>query len=490
MVSEQNNTVIVGGGISGLYSALLAVESGQTNVHVYEGSNRLGGKIQSANLNGQTLNMGAEFIDADHKRLVNLCQRLGLGLQECHDQKNYAFQDASGKMVPDFLQKYQPIARQIIQDREILEKSPNSPYAQQLKSMTLAEYLTMVQKNTPVEEKRDVFKLIWDTVTFNSNRVPMRIVNVAAQAYGSESGQTPNNASAAQFINETSPSPDKFLDSDCGYRVQGGTEAMIHALRAHLEARGVKFHMGEKLQVAQKNPHGGVDLSFASANGTHQVHASKTILALPAYALGSIGGLQSFGLSAAEQQKLASEQYTNSVKFTVAVKPGVQLPSLNMFSAGMQCWTPAPGFVTFLANQQDGVQPAMLVRQHLEAYAKAYGNGKTADELFEMGQGKVAFANPGKAACYASPSPADMLVNDRLYKKVEVLADQGLGVVGTYMPHEGSVGFMECGAAAAERVHARMQEIDQSESLSKTLYQEREVARRASTQMHAHGAIA
>lgn len=452
------DTVVIGGGISGLYSALLAVDSGQKNIHVFEASQRLGGKIVSQTMpDGQVLNMGAEFIDNEHARIVALCKRLHIPLHPCIDQKKALFQGPDGRVVPDFIEQYAPIARQVIRDREAIEAAPDGPYAQQMKSISLADYLAHLQATVPVNDDRSFIGKVWDFCTFRPTRVSDEIIHIAANSFTGEAGQPVQNITAAQFIAETSPEVGQFLGCGESSRVEGGTQAMIDALHKHLEAHGVKFHFGEKLEAATKGAHGGVDLTLTSAKGTQQIHSKTAVIGLPTYALAHVRGLETFGLPPQASQMLADVQYTNNMKITIPIKSGVNVPLLNLFQPhGVESWSPAPGYLTFLCTQHDGLTPPQLIRQCTEDYAKAYGQGKTAADIFDIGPGKVALANPGKAGCWSTAHPKNAVANEQLFAAMESLADQGLGIVGTYMPLEGSVGFMECGAASAERAHARL----------------------------------
>jgi hypothetical protein len=489
--SANPGTAIVGGGISGLYSALLALDSGQRDIHVYEATDRVGGKIKSTTVNGQVLNMGAEFIDDEHSHIVDLVNRLqhdpefrakypgfvdALELQPCIDQKTALFQGPDGKVDRNFITQYAPVAEQVIHDREIMES--NLAYAAQLKSMPLPAYLNHLHETVTTDAQQGLLTRLWHKLTLQSNRVPMSVIAMAADSFSGEGGQPVANITAAQFIAETSPTVTQFLGCGASSRVKGGTHAMIEALHHYLEDKGVHFHFGEKLESATKGAQGGVDLTFASANGTHSLHTPNAMIGLPSYALAGVKGLETFGLPPQATQMLADVQYTNNVKFTIPLKPGVQVPQLNLFSpGGVESWTPAPGFLTFLCNNHDGLKPAQLVKQCVDSYVAAYGQGKTADDLFDMGPGKIAMANPGKAGCWSTPSHKNAVANEQLFKKMESLADQGLGLVGTYMPlDDGGVGFMECGAASAERVHARMmaaaQERSQEAAMPRTHFQD------------------
>src|ERR1044071_4237266 len=173
----KHETCIVGAGISGLYSALCAIDSGQKNVHVYEALDRPGGKIRSQVLNGLTFNMGGEFIDTDDERTVALCKRLGLNLIECTDQKEYGFQGANGEIVEDFLSQYAPVSEKIISDRREIQAHPDGTLSHHLKELSLIEYIIELGH------------------TDSLKHIPSLILKIAMESYAGEVGQPPQSIS-------------------------------------------------------------------------------------------------------------------------------------------------------------------------------------------------------------------------------------------------------------------------------------------------------
>jgi hypothetical protein len=429
---SEPKTCIIGGGISGLYAALCLVDSGQTNVHVYEALNRLGGKIRSDVLNGLTFNMGGEFIDTDDELTIALCKRLGLNLIECTDQKEYGFQGPNGEIVNDFLSQYAPISEKIIADRREIQAHPDGMLSHHLKRLSLIEYITEISHTDPLKH------------------IPPLILEIAMESYAGEVGQPPQNISATQFIEETMRCAQKFLVSDCGYRVERGTEAIIELLQEYLLSHGVLFHFGERLESVVKQSGGNIKLRFVSSNGSRQENSDKVIIGLPAYALCKVDGLPSFGLPFQIKELLENVQYANLIKFTLAVKPGVCLPNINLFSVDVQSYSPAPGYITFLSHNRKSLTPALLLKENLQLYAA--GLGKSAEELFDTSPEHIIFENPGNLACFSTPSPEHRAANEQLFKQLESLAHQGMNIVGTYFPYKGAIGFMECGLASVQRL--------------------------------------
>lgn len=439
---------VIGGGITGLTAAYEAMKRGEKNIHVYEATNRMGGKIQSGMVGGQTINRGAEFIDSGHAHLIELARDMKVGFVENKGMEKETFLHLDGRPMPDteFYEAYKPYAQQVMADRAEIERNPQGERAKYLSTLTLDQYAAQLGQSIP-PVNRSFWRMLADTVMLRAND-NARIAEIAAKSFASEMGQPLSNISATQFMAETSSDVETFLASDCKYRVKGGTEALIVKLRETLAANGVKFHTGAQLASATKSARGGVNLAFADSN--LNTHASKTILALPSYAFKDIQGLDTLGFAPAAQQQLADTQYTNSFKLTVAFKPGMATPDGAFYSPnGFQCWSPAPGLLTFLSNADEiGAKPAkQVIMERLEAYAKVHGS--SAEKMFDLS--KLDYNNPGKQACYATPKPGQAQALEALRGHLPALAKNGVGVAGTFMPIDGCVGFMECGVLSAKQ---------------------------------------
>jgi monoamine oxidase len=375
---QQPELAIIGGGITGLAAAYEAVKRGQSNIHVYEASNRLDGKIQSGQVNGITINRGAEFIDGDHEHLIALAHELGVNLVENTGMAREEFVRPNGKVMAadDFYAAYKPYAEQIIRDREEIARNPNGQLAQLLGKLTLDQYASMLGQQV-APGPRSFLQALTDTLTFRGNPAK-EVLGMAAHSYASEVGQPIGNISATQFMAETTPDTETFLASDCKWRVEGGTEALIVKLREALAAKGVHFHTGAELASIQKNADGKTALHFN--NPALDVQAAKTILALPAYSLAKVEGLGALGMSAESQALIRDTQYTNSYKLTIAFNPGMQPPEGAFYSpAGFQCWSPAPGLLTILSTaEQIGVSKTPKQRNRAVREARRETEGKVA----------------------------------------------------------------------------------------------------------------
>ncbi len=450
--AQNSGLAIIGGGISGLTSALEATEQGVPGeqIHIYEASGRLGGKIRSAKLGDKIINAGAEFIDSN-SQMTDLCRKLGVNLIATGEQSDNTFQKPNGYVMTndEFFKAYAPIARQIKRHKDAVAKNPMGIEAQRLNSLSLLDYMQLLAKEVEVNEDRSWLKRTWDWITQNDNRVDADVLAATAQAYASEVGQPPENINALQFVSEASPDPTRFLASDCGYRVEGGTEKVIDALKAKLEQKGVHIHLNTSIDsVAREN--GKPVLHFTDPN-IPAAKADKLVVGLPTYAICKLKGIEDF-IGPDAKQILSETQYTNNVKFTIALKPGTQVPDTNLFSnRGFQCWSSDAGTMTFLANAESlqTQSPAELIDKCLDAYAQIMG--KRSDQIFDRTPGNIVFSNPGKSPCYATPRPEQAIALQQLAQKLEQLPND-IGVVGTFIPGpHGQIGFMDCGVLSAKQ---------------------------------------
>lgn len=436
---------IIGGGVSGLTQALAAVEAGY-NVTVFEETGRFGGKISSSALDGKIINMGAEFVDSDQKGLIDLAKKLGVNLIESKDQQNEAFLTASGQKwsSDEFHEKYKPLAELIIQDKENLKQ--DGDFAKYISGKSLPDYL---------HELAEIYKK--DT----GKEIDPDVIKTVAGAYASEAGRDPHKTSALQFINESSSELGGFLDSDCAFRIEGGTAALLEKLKDHLAAKGVKFETGKKLEELRKDSDGKFDLGFTEEK------FDKVGLALPAHAMGAIKGLEELGMYPEERALLQNMQYTHSSKVFLKVKDGVEVENTAMFTGNnWQSWVHDKGIVTFLVGGEELNNKGKdeVVKILTEQYAKAYG--KNPEDIFEKdehGQFKMVFGAPDtKRPCYAAPAPGQLMEMERLKATMNRMAENGVAIAGTFIPMEGSVGFMECGVQSAHDSINKVKELSNS----------------------------
>jgi hypothetical protein len=409
--------------------------------------------------------------------VIALCKEYGIKLKPATDQDNEEYTTPSGKRYNGeiFANAASEIQQRIINDKNLIAKNPEGELAKKLDSMSLADYLQTIEKAemdsqqaaSVLSRTGAYFKKAYNAVMPGRHNIDTaEVIATIKGLYTAEAGRNAENISALQFVNEMSNQPGQFLASDCAYRVEGGTERIIQALRQDLEKKGVAFHQGEAAAIDKD----GKGLSVTFKDGTVK-NTDKVMLALPTKAISRISGLDALGLSQESSDTLSNAQYTHSTKFSIATK-GDGKDSCLYSSEGFQAWRSEPGVMTFLVggetmNQKKGSE---LVKQCLESYAKAQGS--TVDKLFDTSKIADSGVNPN-APCYMSPAPGQSLKLAALSREVDLLAEQGVAVAGTFIPQRtpgnASIGFMECGVQSASRAVDIL--LDQEISLNQTQWQ-------------------
>ena len=77
----MESIVIAGGGISGLYLAYRLLRRGERRIHIYEATERLGGRIYERRFHDFNAPMGGSMIRISDSRVIRLCQELNLDLK-------------------------------------------------------------------------------------------------------------------------------------------------------------------------------------------------------------------------------------------------------------------------------------------------------------------------------------------------------------------------------------------------------------------------
>ncbi len=68
---SDKSVVVIGGGLAGLSAALTLQEAGR-EVEIYEGSDRVGGRVASDHIDGFILDRGFQLINANYPELKRL----------------------------------------------------------------------------------------------------------------------------------------------------------------------------------------------------------------------------------------------------------------------------------------------------------------------------------------------------------------------------------------------------------------------------------
>lgn len=250
--ASQPKITIVGAGIAGLNAAWYLQRSGLRST-VYEGSNRIGGRMWTARgvMGSQlTTEIGGEFIDSGHKEMRRLAQRFGLNLLDVEAPSEQGLEKAfyfngQHKTEQQVINAFKPVAQVIAQDQDDVIFDDYTSYNQRafdLDNTPLSDYLVQVGASGFLRELLDV-------------------------AYLTEYGGETNVQSALNLIfligTKTNKGFQEFGSSDQRYKVEGGNDLITTAIANDLSDPVV---LGHKLVAVRPNG-AGYRLTFQKPNG-------------------------------------------------------------------------------------------------------------------------------------------------------------------------------------------------------------------------------
>jgi len=255
---------IIGGGISGLNAAYQLKKAGFRTT-VYEARNRLGGRILSTtDVVGEKLvvDLGGSFINSDHEDLLALVQEFDLKLfdrakdaQEISLAETAYYFDGRLRSEAEIIEKLRPLASQISQDADLIDKDFDR-FAPQFDSLSVTAYLNRHTDKIPDSFIR--------TLVENSIRT--------------EYGVEPEQSSSLQLLSNLPTVEGNKVEvlgnSDERFVVKGGSGRLINRLAALLSAQ---IQTGMRLTQIEREG-AAFRLSFARKPA---IEADWVILAIP-----------------------------------------------------------------------------------------------------------------------------------------------------------------------------------------------------------------
>jgi monoamine oxidase len=224
MSGEQRaNVIVVGAGLAGLTAAEQLAGRG-LDVRVVEARGRVGGRTYSKVMAGQAVDMGAEHIGANHRRMRALCERLGIALEPsgmltAKARWQIAGRDKVGNVPPvplsELARSGKVLARLGRLARQLPMDAPwEAPAGRILDRISLAEWLDAARVEGAAREVHDT---LWqDGFSVEPERISMLHMLWAA----------PRAGGVLAAIRDT-----------VGYHVDGGTQSVANALAERLGPR-------------------------------------------------------------------------------------------------------------------------------------------------------------------------------------------------------------------------------------------------------------
>ena len=449
-----HTTAIIGAGISGLTTAYTIVKQAKEEnlpieLHLYESSSRIGGKIQTMKQTegkksfSVPVDLGAEFIDSDAKATQNLCAELGINtLKDTSNGHLFGDEHSTAILGDAFYTGMKPIQAMIIADKKEVADNPEGEKAQQLNELSFQEYLDVLMSNPALQANKTTLE---------------EGVAILKGAYIAEVCNAPEKLSALNFIYESSDKFGTLFSSDCGIRIEGGTEQLIVKLKEYLEAEGVQLHTATKAVSLGKGKSGKIRVGFE--NSDVESVFNSVVLATNTHAIAHMEGITSFGITPQEVAVLETLGYAESAKFSVKITADTVENKRFWSHKGYECWLTAPDVLTFFAGGAlAGQDKEVLITHCLQDFAST--TGSSMEKLLghdRLEKSDYLFSAPNhEAPCYASPAKSEMFALQAITEKLktgDTVKEHGLGVVGTFFPaQDGAVGFINNGVEIAQTV--------------------------------------
>ncbi|HWB02624.1 MAG TPA: FAD-dependent oxidoreductase [Verrucomicrobiales bacterium] len=291
---------VVGGGIAGLTAAYRLMKAG-VDVHLYEGSNRTGGRMYTKrgfNSEGMFCELGGELVDSNHTALIKLAKELHVDIQplrkgekgvDLYFINNQRYTDA------DLIPAFSGLALRIAADANGLldEKEEYTAKAKRLDAMSLREYLADAGAKTDP----------W-------------LIKMLDIAYLCEYGLETNRQSALNLVDfigtDTSKGFEMFGDSDEAHRIANGNETLPLAVRAAIERRVPvrTAHVLTGIGMDGKR----IRLTFQTGSGLLSQSYDHVVCAIPFTTLRRVAGWDKLPLSAGKKRVIRELTYGMNAK--------------------------------------------------------------------------------------------------------------------------------------------------------------------------------
>ncbi|WP_405852853.1 FAD-dependent oxidoreductase [Streptomyces sp. NBC_00090] len=272
-VQSTARIAVVGAGISGLTAALTLQDAGLSPVLYEADPSRVGGRMWTQRTHwayGQTSEIGGELIDTSHKKILELCRRFDLDVEDFLGGGPNGAEEVlwfDGAYYPrhqadeDFNAVYQALRRDLSEAGEVFWNQ-TTPTGTALDTMSVYEW---IETRVPGGHSSPLGKFI--DVAYNVE-------------YGADTTEQSSLALVLLMGYQTNPGNFNIWGlSNERYHIVGGNDRLPNAIAGAL-APGT-LRRGWSLTAVRANADGTQTLTFTEAGAVRTVTADHTVLCLP-----------------------------------------------------------------------------------------------------------------------------------------------------------------------------------------------------------------
>ena len=294
--AKAPTVAIVGGGISGL-TALHTLKKSNITAQVYEASNRIGGRIMTANNlvgDGTWTELGGEFIDSEHRDIIELAREFNLQLLDTQSNNNLSGlvvrinnNNYTQAQLQAALKEAAPAIRKDIDSipKDVSFSNPGT--AVLLDSISISEYLKGLYLD------KDMIKLL-------------------KIAYESEYGISADEQSCMNMLTMFRPETASMF-TDERYKIKGGNSQLSEVISNNY---GNQINTGFPLKAVTKR-RDSYELAFEGTSKT--VKADFVIITIPFTKLREVEFVN-MELPALKQKVINELGYGNNAKLVLGFK--------------------------------------------------------------------------------------------------------------------------------------------------------------------------
>lgn len=304
----EKEVVILGAGAAGL-AAAYALKKRKIPARVFEASSRIGGRVQSVQIfpgRGPMVEMGAEFFEASHSAVFELCKEFNLTASEekrpprlephlfLLDEKIYRVNELLPRM-RSVMAPLRRVRQDLFRDQDVA-----LTYGNILQYERAKYYDSMSLKDLLESWKGEVDPLI------------LKVIEIqAVNRFGLEA----DVQSSLHFLSTLDAEGSALLKGRPVYRMEGGLSNLMQALYQRV-AGVIPEHvvkLNSSLEAISED-NGVFELSFKTPTGLQSFFTRNVICTLPFSSLRFVDGVNRLHFSNKKMDQIKNLTYANHVK--------------------------------------------------------------------------------------------------------------------------------------------------------------------------------